>query len=194
MLNHITARTIAKHLWGDVNGSYRTNRQGAFCFSCAGHGGYIVDGRTLSETELAQVTQFIDGYDALEASYHGKPRFMHPWRLKSMHYNAAQGTENFKIFLFEEDCDWAILWRFTGITSVGANNSGANECFWNWFDPENPEIQERKRQDEARANKDPNLIVSACRADYGQTLVTCADGRQHFLNTYDNTNPWMPAS
>lgn len=192
MLNHSTARQIAEKMWGKGGTtSYRTNRRGAFYFSCAGHGGFIIDGRAFSPQEIAQLTQFVDGYDATEFRYHGKPVFMHPWRTRGVKYNGGFGFTNFKIFLFEEDCDWCLPVIFAGIRIEGMTQAAADQTFWDWFDHKNPKVQERKRRDEARAAKSSDLIVSACRADYGQTLVTCADGRQHFLDSYDHNHPWL---
>lgn len=191
MLNHVTARLIAQRNWGSDPTSYHTNRRGAFYFSCAGHGGFVIDSRTLSAEEIAQLTQYVRGYDATEATYHGKPVFMHPWRKRVLKYNADRGLAHFKIYLFEEDCNWCLPVKFAGILANGITPMHAEQAFWDWFDPRNPKVQERQRRDQARENKDPDLIVSACRADYGQTLVTCADGRQHFLDSYDANHPWL---
>lgn len=129
MLTHTEARNIAESLWGTGGThSYKCNRRGAFYFSCAGHGGYIVDAAALSDSERAQVTRYVctEKYDRY--SWGKRSRFMHPYRRRGARvpFDCARVTGAFLIF--EEDCDWSVLERFTDIRAAGMALSDAERA------------------------------------------------------------------
>lgn len=56
----INYRRIAESMWGrDGTTGYRTNRRGAYYYSCAGHGGYIVDADSLTASERSSIEKYI---------------------------------------------------------------------------------------------------------------------------------------
>lgn len=80
--NSQLARRLATQLWGEVNWQKKF-MEGAWCFSCSGHGGYIVD--------LDLHPQFAKFYS--ELTY--KTKYMRP---AEQHFAAL-----------EEDCDFALF-------------------------------------------------------------------------------------
>jgi len=154
----IPARHIAKLSWGDVNTSYRTNRHGAYYYSCSGHGGYVVDSRCLTKRERARIDKYtrplpirilvqhrdgqgdvVIGVDCREFISCGTKA---SFRGKSYRYCPSLGPvewQELPVYLFEEDCDWAILEKFTNIRSDGWGKDEAerkriiNRTFKNWI-------------------------------------------------------------
>lgn len=133
LLRHSEARRIAEAMWGSGGTSaYRTNRRGAYYFSCAGHGGYIVDAAALGALEKQAI-----------APYYGSPEpwtryvwangkrsaFEHPNRQKRGSYriDSTSYTVTGTYYVFEEDCDWAILEKLTPIRAWWKDAQG-NRC------------------------------------------------------------------
>ena len=59
MITHSQARSMAEANWGrGGTKSRRTNRTGAFYFSCSSHGGYIIDGRAMSEEARKAISAY----------------------------------------------------------------------------------------------------------------------------------------
>jgi hypothetical protein len=125
----IPAREIAESMWGTGGTlAYHTNRKGAYYFSCSGHGGYVVKGASLTDSERKDIDRYIlprmlqlavqrtpdgdmvRGYSL--GDFRGQPR--------SVKYNPRDGPISWvdmPVYLFEEDCAWVILEKFTGIHS-----------------------------------------------------------------------------
>ncbi len=133
----VPARHIAKLSWGDVNAGYRTNRRGAYYYSCSGHGGYVVDSRCLSKHERASIDKYTTPYPLRVLVQHRNGKggdviiatdcreFIRcgnkaSFRGKSHRYSPSLGPidwQEIPVYCFEEDCDWAILEKFTDIRS-----------------------------------------------------------------------------
>lgn len=122
-LNHSRARSIAETAWGTGGTSaYRTNRKGAYYFSCSGHGGYVVDGACLSDQERELIDEHVKPRKAFYASRNGDCYFLqNPESFRSRRYRIYPDTVTgwTDIYLFEEDCDWAVLEYFTDIQAKG---------------------------------------------------------------------------
>lgn len=147
----INARHIAELMWGTGGTSAtRTNRKGAYYYSCSGHGGYVVDCRALTieekeaiwpycgslvgphnlHTYLANAsdgTCYVTAVQYMDFSCDARvvrssvPRGMQP-----------VGWAKHQVYLFEEDCDWSILETFTDIRTA-----------WTQEDPERREAHEK---------------------------------------------------
>ena len=130
----IPARRIAELMWGRGGTHYyKTNRRGAYYYSCAGHGGYVVDSRCLTTEELQQIDKYTEPEQLpllTQISDQNKKFvvgvFLNNFSCKAKNrftYNRFFGSaswENFiKIYLFEEDCDWSILEKYTNIRAKG---------------------------------------------------------------------------
>lgn len=124
------ARSFAETRWGrGGTRSYRTNRFGAFYYSCSSHGGYVVAGYTLSAAERANIDKHVAPekctwvYDTST----GKTTFLsNPNNMRAQRYRFnpdRQAREfNYPVYYFEEDCDWAVLEKFTDIRRNVWNN------------------------------------------------------------------------
>jgi len=56
----INARRIAEAMWGTGGtNATKTNRRGAYYYSCSAHGGYVVSGDCLTEEEKAKLHEYI---------------------------------------------------------------------------------------------------------------------------------------
>jgi hypothetical protein len=127
MITASQARSMAETRWGKGGThGYRTNRKGAFYYSCAGHGGYVIDGRCLSEAETAVLTEHISmgtNWKALEIyklSTGKVTKFRGPENYRNARYCAVTETwRHIPIFFGEEDCDWAVVEHFTTIQIHG---------------------------------------------------------------------------
>jgi len=131
----IPARHIAGLMWGEVNESYRTNRHGAYYYSCAGHGGYVVDNRCLTKRERAKIDRYVKplpmrilvqhrngrGGDVVigtDCRYFISCGTRASFRGKSYRYCPSLGPvewQDLPVYIFEEDCDWAVLEKLTDI-------------------------------------------------------------------------------
>lgn len=127
----VPARNMAELMWGrGGTHSYRTNRHGAYYYSCSGHGGYVIDSRYLTKRERTKIDRYIKplplrilvqqrngtkmviGTDCTHFQSTG------PYRQKSYQYIPRLGEidwQDLPIYLFEEDCDWAVLEKLTDI-------------------------------------------------------------------------------
>lgn len=184
---------MAVSMWGSDAYAVRTNRKGAFYYNCSGHGGYVVDGRSLSEAERTAIDRFIQPEFATEIVRTAtgiQCQFRGPTSRRSLHYNShSQHAVEVPIYFFEEDCDWCILEKFTDIRIKSDCPSDPELAFWNWFDINNPKVAERHRRDSARASHSPDLIICAT-----PTHVGTADGLQHPKpENYTPSNPWLGA-
>ncbi len=113
MMTHTQARTIAEAAWGrGGTTSYRTNRFGAFYFSCSSHGGFVIDARALSDDQYIAISKYVRPEQA--TAYGGS--LMHPFRRYRL--RTAHPPKPFKFFMLEEDCDWCLAPLFAGINLI----------------------------------------------------------------------------
>lgn len=113
MMTHSMARSIAEAAWGrGGTHSYRTNRYGAFYFSCSGHGGFVIDARALSDEQYIKISKYVPPQQATQ--YGGA--VMHPYRTRSL--RTVHPPKPFKFFMLEEDCDWCLAPLFANINLV----------------------------------------------------------------------------
>jgi CRISPR/Cas system CSM-associated protein Csm3 (group 7 of RAMP superfamily) len=203
MIQSTQARSMAESLWGKGGThAHRTNRQGAFYFSCSGHGGYIIDWKALTESERIEVNKYLKPEECfVSKDSKGKiRRFHHP-------YKESKTTTHFgpfeKVFVYvaEEDCDWAIIQKFTKIRRIGDDEEVTSKCaektFNSYHNPESEEVKHRIAIQAAREAQSPDLIVSAL-ADNNRefTKVWTADAKQYLVKNYDNARdefgtPWL---
>ncbi|MFA6926804.1 MAG: hypothetical protein WCQ69_07405 [Bacteroidales bacterium] len=133
----INARHIAEMSWGTGGtSSYRTNRRGAYYYSCSSHGGYVVDSRALSRKEIVEINQHIRPdnlrlYLAYEDAGHEKREYVIAVSYDEFykHYTShtqtpfvripkgmrSLGWVDHPVYLFEEDVAWSVLERITDI-------------------------------------------------------------------------------
>lgn len=184
IVNHSRARSMAQARWGEVHNSRHR------WFNCSSHGGYIIPHEVLTPTQIKNISKYLPTEYALAIvdNKTGKVvKFRGPDSFRTISYNSYVHTAvEVPLFFGEEDCDWAVIEKFTKPES----SPEALQTFWDWFDPTNPRVQERLLQDKARENHDPDLIISACRVD-GGVCVTTADGTNYTLARYDNTIRWL---
>lgn len=141
-------RHLAETIWGKGGTTaYKTNRKGAYYYSCSSHGGYIVDATVLTPTERHLIDQFIkpENLDILKGpdglcygiDYNAHARY----GAKSKSYRCPFGSqwEYVQFYLFEEDCAWSVLENFTDIRAVHNKISEnkreelINLTFTRWF-------------------------------------------------------------
>jgi len=148
MITHSHARSMAEANWGrDGTNSRRTNRTGAFYFSCSSHGGYIIDGRALTEEERTALAAFrepvmtTDVYDPVEDRVRA---VFNPFSLRNRTVKtlAHWHQRDVEIWAFEEDCDWCLPVIFAGITTGGNEPEHALGTFQRWMKPSNHQIIE----------------------------------------------------
>lgn len=196
-MNASIARSVAESRWGSGGtSSTRTNRKKVYYFSCSSHGGYILPASALSQEEYENVAQYVEPYkaDVYRSFETNKVVYMHPFRTKGSKrlYGPISHTHE-EFFLFEEDCDWAVLEMFTDIRRKNCDDPRAIEItFWNWFDRTNPVVQNRKEVAQKRQNRDPDLIISALNHGGGIVRVTTADGSDHFVTEYNRDEYGFP--
>ena len=128
----IPARRIAEAMWGTGGThSYRTNRRGAYYYSCAGHGGYVVDSRCLTDEEKKLIDEYhevevlqlliqhrTDGDYVIGQDPSGDFKREGMPRKRTFRYNKGLGDVEWislDIYIFEEDCDWATLEKLTKV-------------------------------------------------------------------------------
>lgn len=188
MLKANEARSIATALWGKINVSYRTNKIGAYYFSCEGHGGFVVS------AELLDCAPWITKYQEKETAkrYIGgkKETLMHPYRTKStrMLWHTVKTVE---FFVFEEDCAYALaVLAGINLKENPIKEGDARKVFWDWYDTNNPIVANRKLVDQKRENGDSDLIISASGSwktgIEGVCEVITADNKKHYVSGYEN--------
>lgn len=124
------ARAIAEMKWGrDGTNAFKVNRNGAYYFSCSGHGGYLVNANALTEAETEKIQPFgtreyinILVQDRMDGKWvvgvDNSPMSRTITRTRRFSYDARLGSvswERYYIYAFEEDCAWSILEKFTDI-------------------------------------------------------------------------------
>ena len=131
LLTHSQARSMAESMWGPGGTTaYRTNRTGAFYFSCSGHGGFVVDDRALTDAERERLTAAGFRADACWGVRGQDGQIItvrHPHsevqRPRKVTYRPSRGEyvdREIPVWTFEEDCDWALAYVLTGIRAPSA--------------------------------------------------------------------------
>ena len=124
------ARAIAEMMWGrGGTNANKVNRNGAYYFSCAGHGGYLVAENALTEAEkevlnpygtreyINILVQECNGVEYVVA-VDNSPMNRSVTKKRSFRVDMNRGPvrwERFHIYVFEEDCAWSILEKHTDI-------------------------------------------------------------------------------
>jgi len=116
-------RSIGRDMWGTVNSSTPTSQKRASWIDCAGHGGYVCDPKDFTEEELSIMGEpnyklnIGIGVDSLGKEYvvavdypYGKSR---NHRI-SVRYQFVE-WRIYPMYVFEEDCNWAILTFAAGV-------------------------------------------------------------------------------
>ena len=207
LLTHTEARQIAESQWGrGGTNSEKTNTRGAFWFSCASHGGFVIDSRVLDAVALKKITKYASPDRVTRYHLNGKTYGLKwPGRRNAFRIPFNVEHEVFDVFLLEEDCDWALAYMFTTIRlkkdmgdleRMASMSVEAAHTFWSWYDETNPKVKAMAFRDQARKNKDPDLIVSALWVDKTTTRVFTADGVEHLVLGYDQARdeygtPWL---
>jgi hypothetical protein len=198
------ARATAESMWGrGGTATYKTNRKGAYYFSCSSHGGFVISAKALTSSEYEDIakyatpeilTVYVDNEtDSVLLAFH-------PFRRKSGKIRCVGSKgyriEEEKVFLLEEDCAWAIAVKFANIIAEGMTKESAESTFYNWFDENNPVVASRARVSKLRAEKDADLIIAATGIGKGLVKVWTADDKEHVVKGYDKSrdefgNPWL---
>lgn len=203
-LTSAIARATAEARWGRGGTSaYKTNRKGAYYFSCAGHGGFVISAKALTASEYEAIskhvtpevmTVYLDNEtDTMLLAYH--PFRQNAGRLRGVGSKGYR-VEKEELFLLEEDCDWSLAVKFAGIKIKNMTEEGAEKTFYDWFDESNPAVVARSRVTKLRAAKDNDLIIAASRMDNGLVKVWTADDKTHVVKGYDQARdefgtPWL---
>lgn len=148
MINHSQARSMAEANWGrGGTSSSKTNTKGAFYFSCAGHGGYIIDGRAMSDEARKAISAYREPTmtsEVYEPESDATCAVFNPFTFRSRSIRAMPSWKQrqIEIWAFEEDCDWCLPVIFAGITTGGAELEHALRTFKNWMKPSNHQLLE----------------------------------------------------
>ena len=146
MITHSQARSMAEIHWGrGGTNSSKTNRKGAFYFSCSSHGGFVIDGRCLSETERSLMKKYIEPETGCEVVRQDGSvrRFQSPRSSRGIrYYPGSEVLRKVEIFFAEEDCDWAIPVLIAGITCERMTKESALDSFKRWREPSNHQLTE----------------------------------------------------
>jgi hypothetical protein len=198
------ARATAEATWGrGGTTAYKTNRKGAYYFSCSSHGGFVISAKALTSAEYEALSKYVtpEVLTVYVANENNSVLLaFHPFRSKSgrLPYAGPMGhrVEKEEVFLLEEDCDWALAVKLTGIMTKDMTAEAAEKTFYNWYDESNPAVVARKRAAELRAAKDSNLIIAASSMNGDLTKVWTADDKTHVVKGYDKARdefgyPWL---
>jgi hypothetical protein len=184
LLTHSQARSLAESLWGPRGTTaYRTNRTGAFYFSCSGHGGFVIDDRALTERERALLTESGFKADRCWGVRDASGRIVtirHPdsqvTRPRKVTYRPGLGEhvdQGIPVWTLEEDCEWAAAYALTAIRTPGRFSAPeaeiiayAKESLGRWY-PKAAEVAARISRDDPEQAPAPRPL-SAIRAGAGQ--------------------------
>lgn len=130
LLSYSQARGLAESMWGTGGtNDYRTNRDGAFYFSCSGHGGFVIDDGAFTEQErknLAEAGFTADSCQGLRDAGGQVTAVSHPHAQSGPAAMTGQpgpgerADDDIRVWVFEEDCDWAAVYALTGIRTPEA--------------------------------------------------------------------------
>ena len=201
MLSHVQARQIAETLWGrGGTSSATTNRNGAFYFSCSGHGGFVIDAAALTSEEYVALSKYVEPEKAKRYTFGRKSKILWSGSRRAIRVPVGTPPSFFEFFVLEEDCAWALAYVLTGVrhkSVTAAQEQCARETFWNWYDESNPVVQHRMMVDKKREERDADLIVSALNiSNTTNTKVWTADGKEYIVSDYCNARdefgtPWL---
>jgi hypothetical protein len=149
-LNASQARSLAEMYWGKHGThAYRTNRKGAYYYSCSGHGGYIVNQNALTKEEIERLTDFghkpeqVDVYEQDgTVIFVNLSKFSQSNRTRrNINYDRSKGWPNkeyHSFYFFEEDCAWAVLEFLTDVKLKDANRTkeDAEKTLKQWYGEE----------------------------------------------------------
>ena len=121
-LNASRARSFAETLWGRGGTTpYRTDRRGFWYYSCAGHGGYVVDGRALTDDERAEIDKCVKPDIVWVLWRDGRAvKVSNPHTMRRQRFYARVTDtldKAYPVYFFEEDCDWSVVEHITGVRS-----------------------------------------------------------------------------
>lgn len=129
MITASQARSMAETRWGrGGTHGYRTNTRGTFYYGCSSHGGYVIDGRCLTDAARISICQHLQmpqasATEILNIASQKVTQFRGPENYRTLRYNALTETHReVPIFFAEEDCDWAVIEFFTDIRVKGHEN------------------------------------------------------------------------
>jgi hypothetical protein len=128
--------------WGGDCSSSKTTREGIGYYSCAGHGGYLVDGRTLSREEQHMLDKLV-GKSKVNVLVQHRPEgdtviaedtgwYSTSGRRQRYSYNPAYGEVEWveiPIYEGEEDEGWCAIETITGVRSEGYADTEKHEQF-----------------------------------------------------------------
>lgn len=198
------ARATAEARWGrGGTTAYKTNRKGAYYFSCSGHGGFVISAKALTAAEYEAVSKYVtpevmtvyldNETDTVLLAYH--PFRQNAGKLRGVGSKGYR-AEKEEIFLLEEDCAWSLAVILAGIMTSDMTKEAAEKTFYNWYDESNPAVVARERVANLRAAKDGDLIVAASGMGDGLVKVWTADEKTHVVKGYDMARdefgtPWL---
>lgn len=203
-LTSALARATAEARWGrGGTTAYKTNRKGAYYFSCAGHGGFVISAKALSASEYEALSKYVTPevmtvYIANEDN--SVLLAFHPFRLKSgkLPYAGPLGhrVEKEELFLLEEDCDWSLAVILAGIMTPDMTKEAAEKTFYDWYDENNPAVVARERVAKLRTEGDSDLIIAASGMTGDLVKVWTADDKIHVVKGYNMARdefgtPWL---
>lgn len=130
-LTHSQARYLAESIWGHGGTvSHRTNRTGAFWFSCSAHGGFIIDDRALTRPERERLSAAglradscwgVRGEDGrIITVRHPGSHVQNPRTVTCYPGRGEYADRNIPVWTLEEDCEWAAAYSLTGIRAPDA--------------------------------------------------------------------------
>lgn len=198
------ARATAESQWGrGGTAAYKTNRKGAYYFSCSGHGGFVISAKALTAAEYEAVSKYVtpevmtvyldNETDSVLLAYH--PFRQNAGKLRGVGSKGYRVAKE-ELFLLEEDCAWSLAVVLAGIMTSDMTKEAAEKTFYNWYDESNPAVVARERVAKLRAEKDSDLIVAASSMGGGLVKVWTADDKTHVVKGYDMArdefgNPWL---
>ncbi|MFG6080524.1 hypothetical protein ACEUZ9_001128 [Paracoccus litorisediminis] len=189
MLDQNSSRMIAETLWGrgDTRAE-RCNHVAAHWFSCAEHGGLILDLGQIETRYREEIVGFAPvrrGHVLLES---GRP------------VRAGVGEALFKsrnweevvveFMAFERDRDWCLpmallgIGRFSDMTDMFRIDQ-AQKLFKRYHDPMNPDVMARRVVEVMANSRDSDVIVAGVRVSHDQCRVYTADGGQSLVEGYE---------
>jgi hypothetical protein len=175
LMTHSQARGIAESLWGPRGtAAYRTNRVGAFYFSCSGHGGFVIDDRALTQRERTLLTESGFKADRCWGVRDASGRVItirHPdsqvTRPRKVTYRPGRGEyvdRGIPVWTLEEDCEWAAAYALTAIRTPGRFSATeaeiiayAKESLGRWY-PKAAEVAARISQDDPEQASAPRPL------------------------------------
>ena len=135
----LNKRTIAK-IWGDVQKTEKTNDSRVSCFRCSRHGGYILDPIDFTSEELSKLGNLSTGnqkiklaivtHNVTHEEYVIGVIYPHMFS-KNFKYDAYYYTfkewRTVSVITFEEDMEWANLYKKLGIVAKNVSERVTKE-------------------------------------------------------------------